>query len=73
MPSWVVLHENAHAMTSTHDGGSDGHGPAFVGIYVSLVVRSMHVGEDSLLAPLRSYGIRAQRDARPVSCDCASA
>ena len=36
MPSWVVLHEIAHAMTSTHDGSSDGHGPVFVGIYVDL-------------------------------------
>jgi len=26
-PSWYLLHELAHAMTSTHDGNSDGHGP----------------------------------------------
>jgi hypothetical protein len=26
-PSWWLLHELAHAMTSTHDGRSDGHGP----------------------------------------------
>jgi len=25
-PSWLLLHELAHAMTSTHDGRSDGHG-----------------------------------------------
>jgi hypothetical protein len=29
-PSWWLLHELAHAMTSAHDGRSDGHGPKFV-------------------------------------------
>src|ERR1700688_1356819 len=26
-PSWCLLHELAHAMTSTHDGEANGHGP----------------------------------------------
>ncbi len=39
IPSWCLLHELAHAMTSDHDGTSDGHGPRFVGIYVQLLVR----------------------------------
>ena len=26
-PSWCILHELAHAMTATHNGRSDGHGP----------------------------------------------
>ena len=28
--SWCLLHELAHAMTSTEDGHSDGHGPVFL-------------------------------------------
>ena len=34
-PSWCLLHELAHAMTSTHDGHSDGHGPTFMGHVVA--------------------------------------
>ena len=30
--SWCLLHELAHAMSSTHEGGSDGHGPRFMGL-----------------------------------------
>ena len=29
-PSWWLLHELAHAMTSTYDGRSDGHGAKFI-------------------------------------------
>jgi hypothetical protein len=40
-PSWCLLHELAHAMTSHADGRSDGHGPQFMGIYVQLVPRQL--------------------------------
>jgi hypothetical protein len=33
LSSWCLLHEIAHAMSSTYDGLSDGHGPVFVGLY----------------------------------------
>ncbi len=29
LPSWCLLHELAHAMTTDQDGHSDGHGAAF--------------------------------------------
>lgn len=42
-PTWVVLHEIAHSLTSTHDGERmDRHGPDFVGIYMQLVEK--HLG-----------------------------
>jgi len=31
-PSWLLLHELAHALSSTHDGVSDGHGRVFMGL-----------------------------------------
>ena len=42
-PSWWLLHELAHAMTSTHDGRSDGHGPKFMGLYARLLTRYLRV------------------------------
>jgi hypothetical protein len=41
-PSWWLLHELAHAMTSTHDG-SDGHGPGFMGLYAQLLTRYLRL------------------------------
>jgi hypothetical protein len=65
-PSWVLLHELAHAMTSTHDGRSDGHGPAFVGLYVQLLARYLRLETGWLLQTLEEAGIRIEPQARPV-------
>jgi hypothetical protein len=68
-PSWCLLHELAHAMTSTADGRSDGHGPAFMGLYVKLLVRYLRCDEANLLASLTGAGIAIARDARPAFVD----
>jgi hypothetical protein len=68
-PSWCLLHELAHAMTTTHDGRSDGHGPGFVGIYVQLLGRYLRLEQDWLLRTLTEAGIRVRTDARPVFID----
>ena len=39
LPSWCLLHEVAHAMTTTAEGWSDGHGAAFMGVYLRLLAR----------------------------------
>ena len=52
-PSWYLLHELAHAMTSTHDGRSDGHGPVFMGLYAQLLIRYLRVPTDALLKSIR--------------------
>ena len=41
--SWCLLHELAHAMSSTHEGRSDGHGPRFMGLYAQLLIRYLRV------------------------------
>jgi hypothetical protein len=57
VPSWCLLHELAHAMTSDHDGRSDGHGPLFMGIYVQLLCRYMRLDEVPLRASAAASGI----------------
>ncbi|HET6238321.1 MAG TPA: hypothetical protein VFE41_25700 [Acetobacteraceae bacterium] len=68
-PAWCLLHEIAHAMSTTDDGRSDGHGPVFMGLYVRLLVRYLRLDEPWLLASLRDAGIRFERDARPPFLD----
>jgi hypothetical protein len=73
IPSWCLLHEMAHAMSSTQDGNSDGHGPIFVGLYVQLLARYLRLDASTLLASLRCARIAVQPDARPIFLDDAPA
>jgi hypothetical protein len=68
-PSWCVLHELAHAMTSHADGRCDGHGALFMGIYFQLIVRYLRLDPQMLINSLRDAKIEAIRDARPVFVD----
>ena len=65
VPSWCLLHELAHTMTSDHDGRSDGHGPAFMGIYVQLLCRYMRFDEAHLRATAAETGIRVAVAPKP--------
>lgn len=68
-PSWCVLHELAHAMTSHVDGRSDGHGALFMGVYFQLIVRYLRLDPQMLINSLRDAKIEVIRDARPVFVD----
>ncbi len=68
-PSWVLLHELAHALTSDQDGRSDGHGPAFMGVYIGLLSRYMRLSEPALLASARAAGLRVEAGAQPGFVD----
>ena len=68
-PSWCLLHELAHAMTSHADGRSDGHGPLFMGIYAQLLARYLRLDQAMLISSLRSAKIESLCDARPVFVD----
>ena len=65
-PSWWLLHELAHAMSITHDGQSDGHGPVFMGLYARLLVRYLRVPVDVLLTSLSADSIEADMRAEPI-------
>ncbi len=68
-PSWCLLHELAHAMTTTQDGQSDGHGPIFVGVYVQLLTRYLRLEPPKVLESLATAGVQVRLEARPVFCD----
>ena len=69
-PSWWLLHELAHAMTSAHDGRSDGHGPTFIGLYAQLLTRYLRIPSDALLTSLRVARIEMDTRAVPIFIDC---
>ena len=69
LPSWVLLHELAHAMTSTAEGDNDGHGARFVGLYLRLLARHARMPEEELTRSLRAAGIAFDPEARPVFLD----
>ncbi len=64
LPSWVLLHEIAHALTSDIDGRSAGHGPDFVGTYLRLLVRYSKMDQLLLETTLRQAGIAYRLDVR---------
>jgi hypothetical protein len=65
-PSWWLLHELAHAMSTTHDGQSDGHGAVFMGLYARLLVRYLRVPINALISSLKADGIAADMHAEPI-------
>lgn len=69
LPTWVLLHELAHSLTSTAEGLSAGHGPRFTGMYLHLLVRHARMPEAALTASLRAAGIAWERRPRPVFLD----
>ncbi len=69
VPGWCLLHELAHAMTTTHDGRSDRHGPAFMGVYVGLLERYLRLPRARLLASLAASGVAVDPAARPCFLD----
>jgi len=68
-PEWCLLHELAHAISTTADGHTDGHGPIFMGLYVLLLVRYLRLDQPALLKSLHQSNIRIFTDARPVFLD----
>jgi len=69
LPTWILLHEIAHAMTATADDRGAGHGPDFVGIYVRLLVRYCRMDQGMLAASLAAAGIRWNPEAKPAFLD----
>ncbi len=69
LPSWILLHEIAHALTSTAEGAGDGHGPDFVGTYMRLLVRHCRLDRTMLEETLAADGIRWNPNARPAFRD----
>jgi len=69
LPTWILLHELAHCLTSTADGGNAGHGPDFVGLYLHLLVRHARMPRAALVASLAAAGVPFDPAARPPFLD----
>ena len=69
IPSWLLLHEMAHALSSTEDGRSDGHGPVFMGLYVRLLARYLRMLAATLIQSAITAGIDVCPAARPSFLD----
>ena len=68
-PSWCLLHELAHSLTSTHDGASDGHGARFMAVYVMLLSRYMRLDPGALAASAAAAGLLVAPEAAPIFVD----
>ena len=69
LPTWILLHEIAHALTSTAEEESDGHGPRFTGMYLHLLERYARMDRTALEASLRAAGIGWEPNPRPAFLD----
>lgn len=69
LPSWVLLHEVAHALTAEVDGTHAGHGPDFVGVYLRLLERHARMDRAVLEATLAEAAIPFTPDPRPRPAD----
>ncbi len=72
VPSWLLLHELAHSLSSSHVGTSDGHGPEFMGLYIQLLVRYMRFPEAELRQFAAADGIDVSLNAQPMFSDTAT-
>ena len=64
--TWIILHELAHAMTSNIDDLSNHHGSLFMGIYIQLLIRYLHLPYQEIVDSALSRGLKIKLDARPV-------
>ncbi|MGI0023147.1 MAG: hypothetical protein ACRD9Q_09840, partial [Nitrososphaeraceae archaeon] len=64
-PTWVILHELAHSMTSDINGNTNLHGKEFVGNYVRLVLKYLNVPLPVVLYSLDKFGIQYNFYAKP--------
>jgi len=64
-PTYVILHEVAHALSSTVDGDSEAHGPDYVGLYMGLLDRRLRRTMPLLLFTAAQHGVAFNLAAKP--------
>lgn len=64
--TWIILHELSHAMTSTVEDVSNGHGALFMGVYIQLLSRYLKLPFGELANSAEANGLRVKLDAKPV-------
>lgn len=69
-PTWVLIHELAHALTMTADDEIClYHGKAFVGIYMKLVEKYLGISINVLMYLAKKYHVDFDINARPIFLD----
>ena len=69
-PTYVILHEVAHALSSTVDGDTDAHGPDFVGLYMGLLDRRLSIPTPLLMFTAAQHGVTFNLAAKPRFMEC---
>ena len=64
-PTYIILHEVAHALSSTVDGDTDTHGPDFVGLYMGLLDRRLRIPAPLLMFTANQHGLTFNLAAKP--------
>lgn len=64
-PTYVILHEVAHALSSTVDGDTDAHGPDFVGLYMGLLDRRLKIPMPLLMFTAAQHDVTFNLAAKP--------
>ena len=57
-PTWIILHELAHSMTSDVDHNSNWHGSLFVGQYILLVSKYLGIKLSDLIVSARKDDVK---------------
>lgn len=64
--TWIILHELAHALSSNVDDETNMHGALFLGLFIQLLSRYLHIPISELAASAESKGLKFKLDARPA-------
>jgi hypothetical protein len=64
-PTYVILHEVAHALSSTVDGDADAHDPDFVGLYMGLLDRRLRIPTPLLMFTAKQHAVAFNLAAKP--------
>ncbi len=64
LPSFVLLHEVAHSMTTNYEGIGDRHGKDFVGVYMRLLNKHLRIPLPLLFYTAKVAGVEFDYQAR---------
>jgi hypothetical protein len=64
--TWIILHELSHSMTANCEGENNGHGALFLGVYMQMASKYLHIPYSELMNSAMAVGLRVKMDARPV-------
>lgn len=71
LPTWVLLHELAHTLSTSVEieDVSLGHGKSFVGLYMQLVSKYLKLDLPVLMFLAKKYNVKFDITARPIFLD----